>query len=149
MSGLEDLEARKKNLCLDFARKCVKNKKLGYMFSNKNDCGRIISGNKSPAKLSSAFPFPHRAHPPQWPPRGNSIPISTNQRPRNLLHDRQAGRDNTAYIARKPSLKIMFGNPGTNTKICWAWGYLLIPRFWSGSTKNSVFFCQAQLRLQL
>ena len=26
MSGLEDLEARKKNLCLDFARKCVKNK---------------------------------------------------------------------------------------------------------------------------
>ena len=26
MSGLGDLETRKKNLCLDFARKCVKNK---------------------------------------------------------------------------------------------------------------------------
>ena len=32
MIGLEDLETRRKNLCLDFARKCVKNKKLSHMF---------------------------------------------------------------------------------------------------------------------
>ena len=61
-------------------------------YKNKNDYGRISSGNKSSsvAKLSLAFPYlfylPHRAHPPQWPPQGKRIPISTNQRPRNLLH---------------------------------------------------------------
>ena len=32
MIGLEDLETRRKNLCLDFARKCVKNKKLNHMY---------------------------------------------------------------------------------------------------------------------
>ena len=36
--------------------------------------------------------------------------------------------------------KIMFSNPGPQTKIGWAMGILLIPRFWSGSTRNSVSF---------
>ena len=69
-----------------------------HIYINKNDYGWISSGNESPsvAKLSVAFPylfyFPPRGHPHQWPPRGNSIPILTNQRPRNLLHNRQAGR---------------------------------------------------------
>ena len=31
MLGLEDLESRRKNLCLDFARKCVK-KNESYVF---------------------------------------------------------------------------------------------------------------------
>ena len=34
----------------------------------------------------------------------------------------------------------MFSNPGTQTKIGGAMGISLIPRFWSGSTKNSVNF---------
>ena len=34
----------------------------------------------------------------------------------------------------------MFSNPGPQTKIGWAMGILLIPRFWSGSTRNSVSF---------
>ena len=58
---------------------------------------------KVPVRQSSAQPFlicfifllqhscwPHQAYPTQWPPRGYSIPILTNQRHRNLFH-RQAG----------------------------------------------------------
>ena len=33
MIGLEDLETRRKNLCLEFARKYVKNKKMSHMFT--------------------------------------------------------------------------------------------------------------------
>ena len=32
MIGLVDLETRRKNPCLDFARKCIKKKKLSHMF---------------------------------------------------------------------------------------------------------------------
>ena len=35
---------------------------------------------------------------------------------------------------------IMFCNPGTQAKIAWAMWILLIPRFWSYSTKSSVTF---------
>ena len=53
----------------------------------------------------------------EWIPL--NMPKSTNQKPRNLLHERQAagrqagrqaGSANTAYIARQPSLKIYFTN---------------------------------------
>ena len=30
--GLEDLETRREQLCLDFAKKCIKHKKLSHMF---------------------------------------------------------------------------------------------------------------------
>ena len=46
--------------------------------------------------LSIHLCWPHRAHPPRWPPRGNSFAISTNQRPRNLLH-----RDSQTQIGTK------------------------------------------------
>ena len=37
MLGLEDLETRRKIVCLDFARKCVKKRKISHMFPNKTE----------------------------------------------------------------------------------------------------------------
>ena len=34
--GLEDLKSRREQLCLDFAKKCTKNKKLSHMFPINN-----------------------------------------------------------------------------------------------------------------
>ena len=65
------------NLCQDFDQST----------KNKNDYGRISSGNKSPsvAKLSSAVPFlfsfPYWAHPPKCPLLGNSIPARCPREP--------------------------------------------------------------------
>ena len=44
--GLEDLSSRRKNLCLDFARKCVKNPKLTHMFP-KNPKSHIMNTRKN------------------------------------------------------------------------------------------------------
>jgi hypothetical protein len=44
--GLEDLRSRRKNLCLDFARKCVKNPKLTHMFP-KNPKSHIMNTRKN------------------------------------------------------------------------------------------------------
>ena len=43
--GLEDLNTRRKNLCLDFAKKCVKNPKLAHMFPKNSKSHKMNTRN--------------------------------------------------------------------------------------------------------
>ena len=53
--GLEDLNSRRKNMCLDFAKKCVKNEKLCHMFPKNIKSHNMDTRNEEVFQVQHAY----------------------------------------------------------------------------------------------